>query len=94
MLFSSFLCLMLGYFIYNGKTDLIHDYHQKNVTDFKGYGQKMGFAMILIGIAPLVSVLLWPVDVILSVAVLIIILIAAVVWIYFIQKKYNGGVFS
>ncbi|MDV0444844.1 hypothetical protein MmiAt1_03880 [Methanimicrococcus sp. At1] len=94
MLFSSVLFFILGYFIYNGKTDLIHDYHQKNVTDFKGYGRKMGLAMILLGIGLLLSALLWPIDMRLSVAVLLIIMIAAFVWIYFIQKRYNGGVFS
>ena len=31
---------VLAVLIYKGKTDLIHDYHQKKVTDKAGYGSR------------------------------------------------------
>ena len=83
--------------IYKGKTELIHDYHQTKITDKIGYGKAFGMAMgVLAGsmafsgvIALLGESVMWA-----SVAVLLIGLAAGIVWMFRVQKKYNGGVFS
>ena len=88
--------LYLGIQIFRGKTDLIHDYHQTTVTDKLAYGQAFGKAMgILAGamaLSGLVS-LLGEGTMQIAVAVLAIGLIAGIVAIVRVQKKYNGGVF-
>ena len=42
MFLTSILFGMLGVAIYLGKTNLIHDYHQTNVTDKAAYGKSFG----------------------------------------------------
>lgn len=82
--------------IYKGKTELIHDYHQTKVTDRVGYGKAFGKAMAVITVAMALSGavslfgerVMW-----IAVAVLTAGLIAGIVAIVRIQKKYNGGVF-
>ena len=82
--------------IYKGKTDLIHDYHQTKVTDKAGYGKAFGKAMAVIAGAMAMSgaislfgeSAMW-----IAVAVLVVGLIAGIIVIVWVQKKYNGGVF-
>ena len=84
--------------IYKGKTNLIHDYHQTNVTDKAAYGKAFGKAMLVIAIAMLFSGIVSLLDdseitTIIAVAVLIIGLIIGFVCIAAVQKKYNNGIF-
>ena len=84
--------------IYKGKTNLIHDYHQTNVTDKAAYGKAFGKAMLVIAIAMLFSGIVSLLDdseitTIVAVAVLIIGLIIGFVCIAAVQKKYNNGIF-
>ena len=83
--------------IYRGKTELIHEYHQKKVTDKAGYGKAFGKAMAVIAGAMALSGVLalfgeggmaW------AVAALMVGLVAGLVAIVLIQKKYNGGIFD
>ena len=84
--------------IYKGKTNLIHDYHQTNVSNKSAYGKAFGKAMLVIAIAMLFSGIVSLLDdseitAIIAVAVLIIGLIIGFVCIAAVQKKYNNGIF-
>ena len=87
---------MAAVLIYKGKTELIHGYHQTNVTDKAGYGKAFGKAMTVIAGAMALSgvIALFGEGVMrIAVAVLAVGLIAGIVGIVRVQKKYNGGVF-
>ena len=84
--------------IYRGKTDLIHDYHRKKVTDHAAYGKAFGKAMGVISAALWLSGIagLWGDSqpaVTVSMAVLFLGLAAGTVCIMAVQKKYNRGLF-
>ena len=91
------LFVVLAVLIYKGKTQLIHDYHQTNVTDQKGYGKAFGKAMSLIPVGMFLGAtvalfgeeFLWAAMVMLFGGIL-----AGTVGIFRVQKKYNGGVFG
>ena len=90
--------LGIGIAIYRGKTDLIHEYHQENVTDKAGYGKAMGKALMGIAAAMVLSggIGLCGTSEILthiSAASLLAGLFCDVLVIVYIQKKYNGGLF-
>ena len=82
--------------IYRGRTDLINDYHQTKVTDKAAYGKSFGKAMGIIAgaltLSGIVSLLgqavAW-----LAVTVLFAGLLAGIIAIFRVQKKYNGGMF-
>ena len=82
--------------ISKGRTDLIHDYHQFVVTDKVGYGKDFGKAMAVItgtmALSGAVSLFgesaMWG-----AVAILLAGLVAGIIAIGQVQKKYNGGVF-
>ena len=90
------LFAVLAVWIYRGRTDLIHDYHQNKVTDKVGYGKAFGKAMAVIAagmalsgvIALLGENWMW-----LSMVALFVGLVAGIAAIVVVQKKYNGGVF-
>ena len=84
--------------IYQGKTDLIHDYHQTKVTDKAAYGKAFGKAMFVVSMALLLSGVIGlfgasEVITMIAVAVLFIGLFIGIAWIVAVQKKYNKGVF-
>lgn len=87
---------VIAVLIYGGKTNLIHDYHQTKVTDKESYGKAFGKAMSLIalgmgfsGVAALFGEsLAW-----VAMAILAAGLLAGIVAIVLVQKKYNGGMF-
>ena len=82
--------------IYRGRTDLINDYHQTKVTDKAAYGKAFGKAMgIIAGALTLSGVisLLGESVAWLAVAVLFAGLLAGIIAIFRVQKKYNGGIF-
>ena len=95
MFLISALFAVLGVAIYNGRTDLIHDYHQTKVTDKTAYGKAFGKAMFVIAIALLLSGIIGLLDnlFLLAVVVLIIGLCVGVGCIAAVQIKYNKGVF-
>lgn len=84
--------------IYQGKTHLIHDYHQKNVTDKTAYGKAFGKAMLAVSMAPLLSGIIGlcgntETIATASIAVLFIGLCIGITWIIAVQKKYNKSIF-
>ncbi len=89
------LFTVLGIAIYNGKTDLIHDYHQTKVTDKSAYGKAFGKAMLVIAAVALLSGIigLFKNLLILAVAILMIGLVIGIVCIVAVQRKYNNGLF-
>ena len=84
--------------IYQGKTNLIHDYHQTKVTDKAAYGKAFGKAMLVVSMALLLSGIIGlfgasEVIAMIAVAVLFIGLFIGIAGIVAVQKKYNKGVF-
>ena len=84
--------------IYQGNTNLIHDYHQTKVTDQAAYGKAFGKAMFVVSMALLLSGIIGlfgdsEAIAMISVAVLFIGLFIGITWIVIVQKKYNKGVF-
>jgi hypothetical protein len=84
--------------IYQGKTDLIHDYHQTKVTDKAAYGKAFGKAMFVVSMALLFSGIIGlfgdsEAIAKIAVAVLFIGLFIGIAWIIAVQKKYNNGIF-
>lgn len=90
--------LILSIGIYRGKTSLIHDYHQTNVTDPAAYGKAFGKAMLAICASMILSGIIGlfgdcEAVAMVAIAIVLIGLIAGIVWIVIVQKKYNKGVF-
>ena len=84
--------------IYQGKTGLIHDYHQTKVTDKAAYGKAFGKASFVVSISLLLSGIIGlfgasEAIAMIAVAVLFIGLFIGIAWIVAVQKKYNNGVF-
>ena len=84
--------------IYQGKTELIHDYHQTKVTDKAAYGKAFGKAMLVVSAALLLSGIIGLFSFteaisMIAVAVLLIGLFIGIAWIVAVQIKYNKGVF-
>ena len=97
---TALLFLVLGVLIYRGKTDLIIDYHQTHIreSDKKEYGRAFGKAIFCISLTMIASGVIAlfgesKTIVLSSTAVLLVGLIASIVRIVKVQKKYNGGVF-
>ncbi len=90
--------IVVGILIFRGNTDLIHNYHQKNVKDFDRYGKAMGKGVIGIGVFFLIGGI---VSLAFkceggTVAGIIIVLsgfVLSLIYILRVQKKYNGGLF-
>ena len=90
--------IIISIAIYQGKTSLIHDYHQTKVTDKTAYGKAFGKAMFMVSMALLLSGIIglfgeseWIAKI--AVAVLFVGLFIGISWIVAVQKKYNKGVF-
>ena len=84
--------------IYQGNTNLIHDYHQTKVTDKAAYGKAFGKAMFVVSTALLLSGIIGlfgtsEVIAMIAVTVLFIGLFIGIAWIVAVQKKYNKGIF-
>lgn len=92
------LFLVFAILIYRGKTELIHSYHQTRVKDKKAYGRAFGKAMGVISAGLLAAGMLsffvseavgeWLIPALLAAGMLV-----GFVMIFFIQKKYNQGLF-
>lgn len=90
--------LLLGIFIYRGKTNLIYSYHQTKVKDKAGYGRAMGRITIVLSIILLICATIpffWKEEAGLVTAILIQTgaILLTLIAIYLIQKKYNNGMF-
>ena len=89
------LFAVLARLIYKGKTELIHDYHQKRVSDKEGYGKAFGKAMGVIsggmilggGISLFGEKALWC-----ALGVLLMGMIIGIAAIVRVQKKFNNGI--
>lgn len=84
--------------IYQGKTDLIHDYHQTKVTDKAAYGKAFGKAMFVVSAALLISGIIGlfaysEIIATIAVAVLFVGLFIGIALIIAVQIKYNKGIF-
>ena len=91
------LLLAAGIAVYKGKTAIIHYYHRKNVTDNKNYGIAMGKAISAMGLSACVAATLsyfGEAFLMVGTIVFLVVMAAAMVKVYFIQKKYNGSMFS
>lgn len=84
--------------IYRGKTNLIHDYHQTQVTDKTAYGRAFGKSMLIISLSLFCSgiVALFGNSQTISmiaITVLFVGMLIGIVCIIIVQKKYNNGIF-
>ena len=84
--------------IYQGKTSLIHDYHQTKVTDKAAYGKAFGKAMLVVSTALLLSGIIGlfgDTETIATIAITVLFvgLFIGIVGIVVVQKKYNKGIF-
>ena len=96
MIVTALIVRAIAVQIYKGNINLIHDYHRSKVTDEAGYAKAFSRAMSVSAIAMVFSgvvSLLGESAMWIAVAVLIIGLIAGIIAIVRVQKKYNGGVF-
>ena len=96
MFLTASLLAVVALRIYRGNTDLIHDYHQTNVTDKPAYGKAFAKSLGILPAAMACSGLLalLGISMGIAVAVLLIGLTAGIVGIVNVQKRYNGGMFG
>ena len=80
--------------IYRGQTDLIHDYHQTNVTDKAAYGKAFAKSFAIFPITMTCSGILSFLSAPFGVTVLIIGFVAGIIGFVKVQKRYNGGIFG
>ena len=94
MLLVGVLFTVISILIYKGHTNLIHDYHQTDVTDKQGYGRAFGKALSIMAVAFLISAVLGlfsgELFVWLSLGVTVLGIIISIIFIVIVQKKYNG----
>lgn len=88
----------VGVAIYQGKTDLIHDYHQTKVVDKSAYGKAFGKAMLVVSAALFLSGIVGLLGdsekvAMIAIAVLVVGLVIGMSCIIVVQKKYNNGIF-
>ena len=98
MFLSAVPMIKISIAIYQGKTDLIHDYHQTKVTDKAAYGKAFGKALFVVSLSLLLSGIISlfgdsKVISMIAVAVLFIGLFIGIAWIIAVQRKYNKGIF-
>ena len=98
MLLAGVPFLLISLAIYRGNTDLIHDYHQKKVTDNTSYGKAFGRAMLVISASLLLSGIVALLGdskgiVTIALSVLFVGLIVGIISIVAVQRKYNNGIF-
>ena len=90
--------IIISILIYNGNTNLIHDYHQTKVTDKEAYGKAFGKAMFVVSASLLLSGIIGlfgntEIMATIALAVLFVGLFIGIAWIIAVQKKYNNGIF-
>ncbi len=91
---TSFLFIILGIIVYKGNIELIHSYHQENVTDKIGYGKAMGKSLIAFSLPMIISgVTAFFTETSIPVIILVVGMIVGFIPIVKTQNKYNGGMF-
>ena len=91
---TSILFIIIGISIYKGNIELIHSYHQENVTDKVGYGKAMGKALIIFSLPLIISgVLALFIENSIPVIILIVGMVGGFIPIVKAQQKFNGGMF-
>ena len=90
--------IIISIAIYQGKTNLIHDYHQTKVADKAAYGKAFGKAMFVVSTALLISGIISlsgdsEVIAMIAISALFIGLFIGIAWIIAVQIKYNKGIF-
>ena len=91
---TSLMFIILGISIYKGHVELIHSYHQENVTDKVGYGKAMGKALIIFSLPLIISgVLALFIENSIPVIILIVGMVVGFIPIIKAQQKFNGGIF-
>lgn len=91
---TSVLLIIIGVSIYKGNIELIHSYHQENVTDKVGYGKAMGKALIILSLPLIASgIIAFFTESVIPTIVLIVGMVIGFVPIIKAQNKYNGGIF-
>ncbi len=91
---TAILFIIIGVSIYKGHIELIHSYHQENVTDKVGYGKAMGKSLIIFSLPLIVSgVIAFFTETSIPVIILIVGMIIGFISIIKTQNKYNGGMF-
>ena len=91
---TSILFIIIGISIYKGNIELIHSYHQENVTDKIGYGKAMGKSLIVFSLPLIISgITAFFTESSLPVIILIVGMIVGFIPIVKTQQKYNGGMF-
>lgn len=91
---TSILFIIIGISIYKGNIELIHSYHQENVTDKVGYGKAMGKSLIVFSLPLIISgIIAFFTETAIPVIVLFAGMILGFVLIFRTQQKYNGGMF-
>ena len=94
LLLTSLMFIILGISIYKGHVELIHSYHQENVTDKVGYGKAMGKALIIFSLPLIISgVLALFIENSIPVIILIVGMVVGFIPIVKAQQKFNGGMF-
>ena len=93
------LLIIVGGAIWKGKTGLIHEYHRRNVTDHRNYGRAMGKVIGGMGLSSCLCATLSffgeaETGMIIGTIVFFIGFIVMFVCAIFVQRKYNGGMFS
>ena len=91
---TSVLLIIIGVSIYKGNIELIHSYHQENVTDKVGYGKAMGKALIILSLPLIASgIIAFFTESVIPTIVLIVGMVIGFIPIIRAQNKYNGGIF-
>lgn len=91
---TSVLLIIIGVSIYKGNIELIHSYHQENVTDKVGYGKAMGKALIILSLPLIASgIIAIFTESVIPTVVLIVGMVIGFIPIIKAQNKYNGGIF-
>ena len=98
LFFAAVPMIIISISIYKGNTNLIHDYHQTNVTDKAAYGKAFGKAMFVVSAALLLSGIIGlfgdtEIVATIALAVLFVGLFIGIAGIVAVQKKYNKGAF-
>ena len=96
MLILAAIFTVLGIMLYKGNTNLIHDYHQTKVAeeDKEKYGKEFSVGIFVIAAGMLVSGIAGLFGLPKAAgAILFVGIIAGIIVIAKVQKKYNGGMF-
>lgn len=93
MFAAAFVFLVIGLLIHNGKTELIHNYHQTMVKG-KAFSKSMlviTFILMISGAIALFGESMY--SIVASMGALVIGIVISFIFILKVQNKYNNGVF-